>query len=468
MYIQMFSVHGLLRGSNFELGRDADTGGQIRYVVEMAKQLAEHDEVEGVDLFTRMIEDGDVDDTYREEIERLSDKARIIRVPCGEPRYERKELLWPWLDEFVENVIAFNEDHGNEPTALHGHYADAGYVARKLAEHYQKPLIFTGHSLGKPKLDYLLEQDWSHERANEILHIDHRIEQEQETLNAADLVICSTTHERDEQYGQYETPRTPLVVPPGTDLNRFYPPAAGETYETRLTEDIRRFLTDPDKPWLLAVARPDRRKNLQGLVRAFGSSPELREKANLVIVAGNRDAIGDLPDNEQQVFTELLMLQDEYNLYGQLALPKTHDSETEIPDLYRYVAVHEGIFINSAFIELFGLTAIESAACGLPFVATQEGGPTDIVANCCCGLTINTSQNEEIQNALLKLLNDRAQWRKFAESGPACVKHHYSWETHCQRYVEEIHRLLEQPAKVTPATGEGPGGGAEPLAAAPA
>ncbi len=55
MYIQMFSVHGLLRGSNFELGQDADTGGQIRYVVEMAKQLAEHDEVEGVDLFTRML-----------------------------------------------------------------------------------------------------------------------------------------------------------------------------------------------------------------------------------------------------------------------------------------------------------------------------------------------------------------------------------------------------------------------------
>ena len=28
MYIQLFRVHGLVRGSNFEFGRNADTGGQ--------------------------------------------------------------------------------------------------------------------------------------------------------------------------------------------------------------------------------------------------------------------------------------------------------------------------------------------------------------------------------------------------------------------------------------------------------
>jgi len=443
MYVQMFSVHGLLRGSNFELGRDADTGGQIRYVVELANQLAEHEQVEGVDLFTRLIEDPAVDEIYSEEIERLSDKARIVRIRCGEKRYERKELLWPWLEEFIDNVISFNEEQGIVPSILHGHYADAGYIARKLAEHYQRPLVFTGHSLGKPKLDYLLEQDWSREQANEVLHIDHRIEQEQQTLNSADLVICSTTHERDDQYGKYDLPYTPKVIPPGTDLNRFYPPEDEQPVSNRLTEDICRFLKQPEKPWLLAVARPDRRKNLPGLVRAFGTCPELREKANLVIVAGNRQSIVELPDNEQQVFTEMLLLQDEYDLYGSMALPKTHDSGSEIPDLYRYVASHHGIFVNSAFIELFGLTAIESAACGLPFVATREGGPTDIVANCGCGLTTDTTNDQEIQQALLRLLEDRTLWGKFAKSGPACVKHHYSWATHCDRYVEELLRLSE-------------------------
>ena len=37
LYILLISIHGLIRGSNLELGRDADTGGQTKYVVEQLK-----------------------------------------------------------------------------------------------------------------------------------------------------------------------------------------------------------------------------------------------------------------------------------------------------------------------------------------------------------------------------------------------------------------------------------------------
>jgi sucrose-phosphate synthase len=39
-YIQMFSLHGLIRGENLELGRDADTGGQVKYVIELGQHLS--------------------------------------------------------------------------------------------------------------------------------------------------------------------------------------------------------------------------------------------------------------------------------------------------------------------------------------------------------------------------------------------------------------------------------------------
>ena len=39
MYIQLVSVHGLIRGDRIEMGRDADTGGQVRYVVDLARNL---------------------------------------------------------------------------------------------------------------------------------------------------------------------------------------------------------------------------------------------------------------------------------------------------------------------------------------------------------------------------------------------------------------------------------------------
>lgn len=45
---------------------------------------------------------------------------------------------------------------------------------------------------------------------------------------------------------------------------------------------IMRFFTNPRKPMILALARPDPKKNLTTLVRAFGECRPLRELANLV------------------------------------------------------------------------------------------------------------------------------------------------------------------------------------------
>ena len=38
LYVLMLSLHGLIRGKDLDLGRDADTGGQILYVVELARR----------------------------------------------------------------------------------------------------------------------------------------------------------------------------------------------------------------------------------------------------------------------------------------------------------------------------------------------------------------------------------------------------------------------------------------------
>ena len=40
-YLVLISIHGLIRSHDLELGRDADTGGQTKYVVDLAKALAD-------------------------------------------------------------------------------------------------------------------------------------------------------------------------------------------------------------------------------------------------------------------------------------------------------------------------------------------------------------------------------------------------------------------------------------------
>ena len=76
LYIQLFSVHGLIRSLSPELGRDADTGGQVKYVMELARALGERDDIAKVDLVTRLINDKLVSADYSVPIEPLSEKVQ--------------------------------------------------------------------------------------------------------------------------------------------------------------------------------------------------------------------------------------------------------------------------------------------------------------------------------------------------------------------------------------------------------
>lgn len=49
-------------------------------------------------------------------------------------------------------------------------------------------------------------------------------------------------------------------------------------------QEISRFLRHPRKPAILAMSRPDAKKNITTLVKAFGQNPMLRELSNLVLV----------------------------------------------------------------------------------------------------------------------------------------------------------------------------------------
>lgn len=459
LYIQLFSVHGLVRGSNLEMGRNADTGGQVKYVVELARALGEMEEVRKVDLFTRRIRGKEFSPDYDQPEEKLSDNARIVRVRCGGSKYLRKELLWPHLDEFVDKTLKFIKDSGDLPDLLHGHYADGGYVALELSTFLGAPFVFTGHSLGRPKKERLMGGGLSEEEIEKQYRIEERIKVEEEIISRANFIVASTNQEKNDQYGMYSFGKSAQfhVIPPGIDMNRFFPfyhelPADSEEHEHVkqaqffMQKELERFFSGPEKPLILALSRPDRRKNISGLVNAYGKDKELQAIANLAVFAGIRKDINKMDDNEREVLTELLLLMDKFDLYGKLAIPKQHDFEYEVPELYRIAARTQGVFVNAAFTEPFGLTLIESASCGLPIVATDDGGPRDIIKNCKNGVLVDANKTEEIGKALVEILVDSDKWRTYSQNGIEGVKNHYSWHAHCHKYLEKVAELpFEKP-----------------------
>lgn len=444
LYIVLISPHGLIRGEELELGRDADTGGQTKYVVELARALAERPEVERVDLLTRKVIDPQLSPDYAESFEQISNKAQIVRITCGEPGYLPKEQLWDSLETFADNALAYLREQALSPHIIHSHYADAGHVGTQISNLLGVPLVHTGHSLGRSKRKRLLASGATRDEIETTYNMRRRIDAEEHTLGAASRVVVSTNQEIEEQYGLYDyyQPDQMRVVPPGTDLEKFYPPV-GDERESAMARVLKRFLLDADKPIILALSRPDPRKNIITLVEAYGQSPELQELANLVIIAGNRDDISDMDAGAQEVLTGILMTIDQYDLYGKVAVPKHHKAE-EVPLLYRLTALSGGIFINPALTEPFGLTLIEAAACGVPLVATEDGGPIDIIGNCENGLLVDPLDTGAIADSLLKILRNQEQWQRYAENGIKGVTRHYSWRAHVEKYLDVIRPLIEQ------------------------
>ncbi|MCP3982198.1 MAG: HAD-IIB family hydrolase [bacterium] len=444
VHIALVSVHGLIRAENLELGRDPDTGGQTLYVVQLASALGRRPEVSQVDLLTRRVVDDSVDPIYAQRIEAISEKARIVRIDCGPEEYIRKEELWDHLDAFADNTRSFYQAEGRPPEIVHSHYADAGYVGSRLAAQFSVPLVHTGHSLGRVKRRRLLASGLSGEQVEQRYHISRRIDAEEDTLAAADRIIVSTANEIDKQYGLYDRyqPELMRIIPPGTDMSRFRPPDGSES-DAPIYEELRRFLRRPDKPMVLAICRPDERKNIATLVDAYGGSPELQQAANLVVVAGSRDEIFEMDDSAARVISDLLHRIDSHDLYGRVAYPKRHLPD-EVPELYRLAAAHRGVFVNPALTEPFGLTLIEAAASGVPIVATEDGGPGDIVANCNNGYLVNPLDAEQIAATLLKVIEDGDTWDRMVEDGLRGVREHYTWEAHADRYLSELQTMLAQ------------------------
>lgn len=456
-YIQLFSPHGLIRFKDPEIGRDKDTGGQVKYILELVEHLSQHPQVRKVDLFTRRIIDKRVSPAYEKPIEVINDKARIVRVTCGGNAYRPKETLWDYLDEFIDKTIRFIEKEGDLPDVVHGHYADGNYLASQMSQMFAVPFIATGHSLGRNKKNILLQNGVSEEKINEKFNMQRRIEVEEEVLKSSDVIIVSTHHEIEAQYGMYKNIGKGKfeVIPPGVNTDLFYPfyrfdmPSFKMSIEQeqalyRINSDIERFLFNPAKPLILSIGRADKRKNFERIIQSYGQDKELQAMANLAIFAGVRKDITEMPVDEQDILTNLLLLLDKYDLYGKMAIPKKNDPKLEVPEIYRVAARKKGVFVNATPGENFGLTIVEAAACGLPVVASPTGGPKEILENCENGLLVDVEDPAAIAAALKKIISDRALWEKYSANGIKASNQSYSWEAHTEKYLEVINELFKR------------------------
>ena len=91
-------------------------------------------------------------------------------------------------------------------------------------------------------------------------------------------------------------------------------------------------------------------------------------------------------------------------------------------------------------------------------MATDNGGTQDIAKNCESGILVDVNDSQAITKSILKLLTDNELWDEYSSNGINRVRQWYTWETHVDKYVEEIKQLIEssrpEPKQQTPSIGK--------------
>ncbi|MCF7701757.1 HAD-IIB family hydrolase [Loktanella sp. M215] len=398
MHIYHLALGGCLTAPHVRYGVTEDTGGHISYVLGAATAQAARADVASVTIVTRAFDDPDLGADHKQIWQPVQPKLAIRRLQTSNGSYLAKEALAAELPALQAAFLALLADPALRPDVIHAHFADAAILAAAAQEAYGIPFIYTPHSLGIDKLTHL------NAAAGPLLLA--RIAKEKAALTAADAIVVSSRDEAERQVSGYGLEIDGKVhrVWPGVDLLRAASIDRGPAHDL-----LAGHLDQRDRPIILAIARPVRRKNLELLAQTYVDSPALQAQANLVILAGQHGSDVIESDETAAVWASLNRILSHPSLEGHVALPAAHNPR-DVATLYAFARQTRGVFVNLALHEPFGLTLLEAASQGLPVIAGNRGGPPDILARTGHGRVIDPTQPVVVEAALLELLRDPVAW----------------------------------------------------------
>lgn len=347
----MISLHGYVSAEP-ELGKP-DTGGQVVYVLEMAKRFSRLGR--RVDLITRRFEN-------QPEFDEINDNLRVWRIPFGGSDFIRKEDMHDYIGDFVTNLLAAVTARNILYDIVNSHYWDAGSAGQKIAEELGIPHVHTPHSLGWWKQNNM-GTDMSPEEMEASYRFEERIRKEFLVYQMCDHVIATTEPQAELLLSEYDLLEKHLtVIPPGIDEDRFSPIRQGDREEL-----LEKYDMQPHD--VLTLGRMAHNKGYDLLLQALPTLFELVPDARLVAGIGGEDSKqDDAGVAGLKKIAKKLGIQDKIVWVNYV-------SDDDLANYYRTAAV----FAMPSRYEPFGMVAIEAMACGTPAVITVHGGLYELI-----------------------------------------------------------------------------------------
>lgn len=287
----------------------------------------------------------------------------------------------------------------------HGHPYLSSMLAGKLAKHYGKPFVLTQHNTF---IDYnnIFDQV---ERVNDLTV-------GKQCLREADKIIAISNATKNYVLSLGAKPGKVTVIHNGVDLHRFKPlpnvksemrKKLGIPLEAKVVLTVRRLVYKNGIDTLIDSAKIAVQKNPKIVFLAVGKGP-------------------DMGSVQQQI--KQMGLEDNFKLTG------------FVPDeeLHLYYNTADLFVLPSKSGEGLPLVAQEAMACGLPVVATNVGGISEIMVKG-YGKLVPANNSELLADAIAEFTEARLE---NSEELCAIVKEKHGWNKNVERLVEIYEELI--------------------------
>ena len=369
-----------------------DSGGQNVYVAELAIQLAKMGYE--VDIFTRR------DQPKDKQVHEFAPGVRVVLITAGPPTIVAKEELLPYMPTFRKEMERFIVDNNLNYELIHANFFMSGVVAMELKEKLDVPFVITFHALGHIRSLHQGEMD---------RFPAERTDLERLIVKNADKIIAECPQDESDLIKFYQAaPEKIVTIPCGFNPEHFYPIPKKECRSMLNLQHNERVV--------LQLGRMVRRKGIDNVIEAF-AKVKLNQPAKLVIVGGeSSDVENDLELNRLRQLANSLGILDQVHFVGR----KNRDE-------LKYYYGAADVFLTTPWYEPFGITPLESMACGTPVIGSRVGGIKHTVVEGVTGYLVDPKNPEELAEKLNELLPDQDRLFKMGKNSIEHVRRHFTW-----------------------------------------
>jgi len=393
-----------------------DSGGQNVYVAELARHLAAAGHQ--VDIFTRW------EDAKLPKVIDWENNIRVIHIKAGPIGLMPKEELLPYMPAFKEDMLEFITAEKINYNLVHANFFMSGLVAMWLKEALEIPFVITFHALGYVRQIYQGKSD---------KFPPERIDIEKQIVQNADAVIAECPQDKSDLIEYYSTPVEKItVIPCGFSPKEFYP----------MNREIACTLVGlkAEEKILLQLGRMVPRKGVDNVVRALGRLKNTGVPYRLVVVGGETD------DPNPMACPEIARLMQIARMEG------VEESVTFVGrknrEMLKYYYSAADIFISTPWYEPFGITPLESMACGTPVIGSNVGGIKYSVLDGKTGFLVPPNDPEALAAKVHLLTSNPALHQQMKKAAKQRVNENFTWQK-IAALVAELYKQVQVPALVS-------------------